>query len=64
MIVLSTDQARVVHAVLEFGPPIIERLSDGDRAHLKVAHQRLTDHTDGLIRSIALVWASSDKEPA
>lgn len=61
MILLTTDQARVVHAVLEFGPQILQ--AESDREHLEAARARLADHVQMLVVSMVSVLATATPEP-
>ena len=43
MMMLTTHEARVIHAVLEFGPSARDLMSDTDSAHLARAKVKLTE---------------------
>lgn len=65
MILLSTAEARVVHAVLEFGPGTVGLLSENDKAHLAKAKAKLGRHVMAFMESeVAARVGTAPKEPA
>jgi hypothetical protein len=55
MMLLTTDEARVVHAVLEFGMQMLGMMSEADQNHFWRARKKLSDHVGALVQSMAMV---------
>lgn len=64
MMLLTTDETRVVSAVLEFGAATVGLMSDGDVGHLDRARSRLAHHNYALIESMWGARGYAPKEPA
>lgn len=64
MMLLTTDEARVVSAVLEFGTPVLAVATDADQSHYLRAREKLAAHTQALVLSMLLVRGTSGREPA
>lgn len=64
MILLTTHEARVVHAVVEFGPVARDLMSEADKGHLTSARAKLTNHVHAFVESHTAALRSNSKEPA
>ena len=64
MILLTTDEARIVHAVLEFGAPVLGLVTESDREHFARARAKLSAHSRALAEMIAASTPRDGKEPA
>lgn len=64
MILLTTDQARVLHAVLTMGPGVTALMSESDKEHLERAKHRLASHVHALVESMHAAGQFDGKEPA
>lgn len=54
MILLTTAEARTLSALLEFGPHILNLMSEADRAHVDRARLRLAHHSACFIEMAAV----------
>lgn len=64
MIILSTDEARVVHLLLGVSARLTGLLSDADAGHFATAIAKFRAHDNALVKSMISAGQLGGKEPA